>query len=421
LNSFDKFLFFLIPAPIYWNFDLVNFGLLLQDPYDSFESLGVGRMPLPLGFTALCILLIRDIFRVPQRKIFLIRFRADLFILMAMIISLILTALNGGSLIKYIQLNIFIGLSLVLFRLRDYGAAIEIQKIVIFSIIFFIILHLGTYFVRSDLEMPYRYGALLNFSLYSSLVSWPSILTLYLTLMIFEIKINSRMSSIIYSLGAALILFELALADRRESILTLIFISTLALFWVSARSLLSPRISTSQVYLLVFSTTVIAAFMVGLIGARLNLGGYGNGLIDLERIEIWRSAFEPLSGFSIIFGTLNPTNMFHNYFISFIYSFGLFGLLLVIYAFFKLTWFYFASFVKSFVGASSWSLRSISQAVILFILILSNSVNTSITQPYFIVNFFIVLLIINSNLKVFPIKEDGDKKVKKIYLGKTRS
>jgi len=389
--------FSIFPIPIY--VDLAKGRIIALSAHDSLLPLPPGSFPLPFAFFALVFVLIPALFIARrQRSIIKIEFSKSYVLALASIIPLILvTIYMSGALVKLVQLYFPLLIILFIPKIKDMHSAEKIRYWVLSVLTLIISIHLLS-IMNSDPNDPYRYASFIDMSIYSSMVSWPAVLCLYFFFVVFwpRHRGGSVLDVLFRVLLSLLIFVDILLSYRRESLLIFLVIFSLILVGVFCRSLLQRKMAVVNIDMwFIVSILILAALMIMSIVMGLPIAGRLENLFtDSDRMSMWRNSIN-LSLNPIFFGTLNPVNNLHSLVVSLFVSFGLFGLLPYILVVKRVLnkWFPIVS-LSGFLRRSSSEILLLNlQMSMLVIFILSNIINVSGTQPFFMCNFFLIMIL----------------------------
>ncbi len=404
------------PLPLYFNIG-DGFTVIDLSPVESFTSIGDGGIPVPLGLVSFSILLMMYITSYHYYKKYIsfefVSLRAIYLVGTILFILLLVNLYNHGSFLKLVQLYFFVPFAIVGLRVVDKDFRDDLRVFLLVPLSIVVIAHLISYYFNSEIEFPYRYAAFLNSSIYSSLVSWPTVLSMYMGLIIFwnHGKYSRSLALILVNTFIlSILLLDISLSQRRESALLIsifFIIFSLKLITIVPIIILKLRIKRSYLIILFSASILVLYIYYGVFGERL-FGVDSEGIIDVERASIWSDVILLIDPVFLLFGQMYANNNMHNYFISVFVSFGILGLMLIIIPLFSSARFYFPALLSRKFRYSSLDFYSGLYLLLLFII--SNFVNASATQPYVLLNFVIVLLLINANFN--PVKVCNESVIK---------
>lgn len=401
------FLVSTIPVPLYFNFEK-GIEIINIAPSDSFNSIGDGRVPVPLGMVSCLALIVLYIIKFKFfRSLISTEVIGGILIKFAtkfIIFSFVLNLIGGGSLIKFFQLFLifivfYLGVKVVNNEFRDV-----LRKILLISVSACVLFHLITYFYISDLDFPYRYAAIGSGSIYSSLVSWPTVLSLYLGLIVFwryNIKSIFNPYVLVHIVIFSLLLLDISLSQRRESsLLLLVFFVFFLIYFLMKLPIIFLKMKIKKILIVMFflSSIFIIYVYLEIFGQRL-FGLNAEGLNDYERIDMWNDVFSRIDLNFLLFGSMSAINNMHNYIISIFFSFGIIGILAFLFGGLSSFKYYFPIFFQT--SKRYFLFNNISALYFLLIFVLSNTVNSSATQPYFLLNFTLIIVIINARWREY--------------------
>ena len=398
----EKFLFFIccvlcttIPLPLF--FDGLGLNLVLQET--SFPV--ISSFPVPIGLAASGV-----IFLIFYLNTFILKDEYKLLlsskksrITLAFIILFLSTwayFISNNNLLRVVQLILpFLALYIVAFPLQHKKI-----KILIFYYIASCILLLSLHILYLSLEFgkfstitEYEFALFMGYGIYQAFVSYPGVLSLLFSLVTFLIFVEHETHKKLILLYAwSLILITLGLAARRISIFE---ISVTLLFLIAYLSLhiLNKNGKIAKKYLTSILLMSIASLAISFIFFKLPLfsrakASAESGTFDSGRFHIYSKAMDLLSSdtYFLLFGYGGKSG-FHNYFLDLIYSMGILPFIITIMLSFLLL---------PNKLAPLKSLREIStflMAAVLSCFMLQSMLNASVTQPFYLCNFIMVLLI----------------------------
>lgn len=398
---YNLFLFLIssfIAIPVF--LDVAKFSIIYTDEY-YFKDVGI---PVPIGFFAFSIIFLVcriDSFLRPHLYCSVFSIRDYLIVFFGIILFFMYTTfVSELEFVRTLQLVFpLLFIFFVIFPL-DLSARKSIIFGYFFGFALFSFLHLiyllffccqGLGFNGiTDIDFSFFFGSLI----YQSLVTYNAVLSMFFFLSLFFLY---RASSLVYRLLFFLYLFVpfslLLLASRRISIFEIgtgLFFYFLAHYWVvwflfkiNRRSLLMLP------FFIVFLIVMLWMFFDSPLYLRSTVS-LEHSRFDSGRLEIYADAFKVLfsdmAGFLFGYGGSGAVG-FHNYILDTIYRVGVFGVVAIFIMFF-FAFMRIWSFVSGF-------LSGIKIPILILFTILGYQVllNSAITQPYFFVNFLMMILV----------------------------
>lgn len=397
---FEKTLFYiccffsiLIPLPLF--LDGLTGGFLLQEI--SFPV--VSKFPIPLGlfsfgFIFLLFYLNSFFFRneyrllIYNKKNRLVLFFIALFILFWAIV------VSKNEILRVVQLVLPIFFLLLV--------AFPVNKNKIRTLLYF---YLGSFFIFNLTHIfyitlnndffkisEYEYSLYWGYGIYQAFVSYPGVLGLFFALVsfLFFIEKNIILKFILLTF-LFLIFLSLGYSARRISLFEM-SLSLISLFlFISVSFFVNKGILNRNywfsfliMFLLFFSSSFFY-FKMPIFARAVSSAKADN--FDSGRLDIYSNAIDFLSSnyYFLIFGYGGKSG-FHNYFLDIIYSIGLFPFLISIFSFIFL---FKIKFLPSAKQISFYLLFTI-----LGCFLLQSMLNASITQPFYLCNFMMILLVV---------------------------
>jgi len=383
------FLPVLIPLPLFY--DLFYNHFLFSDEAFGHESV----VPIPIGFFSFIfffiVLYVLDFF---QKISFTKFFSRNESLVLSFLLALLF--LHGYFISELRFTRVFQLLSPLVFfmlvsmpnsnKLRTYFFNSGVVSFMVFISMHFISLFIYSenFFEINSFEFPMFFGT----SIYQSLVSYPGVMSLYLTLVIYIISTKSN--RIHYKMIVLVVIF-LLLSTERKAVLFEVFL-ILSCAFVIQPLLINPRLTLQvwlkKIFISITGLTIFFVFIFQTPSLERMTNSLGNDSFTGGRLEIYTKAIDLISKDTIgfVFGFGGGDFSFHNFFLDLIIRIGVFAaliyLLMLSFVFFKV--------IK----------RSKCKASTLFVfclmgqLLIQLMVNSPLTQPYYIANFCFILLYI---------------------------
>ena len=261
--------------------------------------------------------------------------------------------------------------------------------------IFFLVFSNADVFSVDHIDFSFVYGYLI----YQSLVTYPAVLSLYFFCAL-GMFLSSRYSAVaklvlIFYMGG--VFFLLLIASRRVSILEIVGGLLIILSVTVLMSLLRNKVRISAIFMFMFLVCILPLVFYYIQGSPLYeraTSSYSSGTFDSGRLAIYEAALDYFMGHptTLFFGAGGEGAVgYHNFFLDTVYRIGLLGLLLyfcmLVYLVKKYIAFSRLSVIES-------SVKSAMLAVLVYLLLVQTFVNTSITQPYYALNYLAALLLV---------------------------
>jgi len=403
-------LFFFIPIPLFIDFG--RFELFFYSVREYNRLTDNPAIPLPIGALALSLVLVVGYFLSSVRPSYfkallpislLIRFY--LFVILPLVLHAgFVAGLSGPRIVQLIMPLAFLSLFSFPVRMKDRK---KVLKSVMCGAIVFFSLHFISVFVTS--ENPWsvnefvEFSAIFDFLIYQSLVSYPGVLSLYLFLSLMLIYANKKID---VGLGfflkkyllvfSVMLLYLLAASGRRAFLVefssSLVIIALFSfLFFVSNKSV-SKKFLFS--YFSFYAVALIFCYVYFNTDLSLRVvTSIENNTFDSGRVNILGRAFAFFyENIGVLFFGAGGSGRvgFHNYVLDQVYRIGLIAFL---FSYFFVA-FLVVRFVKQFDYGTDYRFSRIAlTGVLMSFLFLQSMINASISQPYYFVNFFVVILV----------------------------
>lgn len=384
----------LVPLPIF--FDLLDLKLVYSESPFGHQT----KLPLPIGLFAFCFIMLLFYFLSkikPNNYINVISGKARYVI----IISIAFLFFNGIfiaglSPVRLVQLL----LPLLFFLLLSIPEDDETKRIIFFGGIIafsiYISLHLTSLTLYSEnlfrvtsLEFPMFFGV----SIYQSLVSYPAVLSIFFTLLIYCYfgDVTKGLTKVLIGFSILIVSILMLLSARKSVFIELVWIS-FVLICVFPWFLKNKK--TLQRWVLniiaIFSLIAIVGFFVKMTPSFDRIyNSLGNSTFTGGRDEIFSKAIEMLSNdlLGFLFGFGGGDYSFHNFFLDLVFRLGLISTMVYFVALSSAGYSFFKRFLLLGI-----SIRTFSFFCIIGQLFIQLLVNSPLTQPYYVINFCFVLL-----------------------------
>lgn len=417
LLPIESFIFFIccllcffIPIPLF--IDGIDGGLVLQNT--SFPV--INSFPIPVGLIAFSLLFLlfymNSLIFNDKYKLLIAnkKNRLVLFLITLLFFTWSFFIANN-SFLRVVQLVLpFILLLLVAFPTSKKRNRLLAYSYLI-SLYIFISTHLISIYIDNGSFLgitEYEYSMYFSYGIYQAFVSFPGVLALAFALVIFLIFIEHGFLIRVFLFSMFfLILLSLGMAGRRISLFeTSLTISILVLYLLLRIISRKGKILTNHFQSFLLLSILFSIFIPYFIKTAIFIRASASadaGTFDSGRIDIYNRAIDLLASdyYYLIFGYGGQSG-FHNYFLDIVYSMGLFPFITAI--------MFFILYFKTGVFSLS-KMKKLSFYLILSLLGclgLQSMLNASITQPLYLTNFIIILLIAvfytdfneNSNIEI---------------------
>ncbi|NYT60517.1 hypothetical protein H0A65_16475 [Alcaligenaceae bacterium] len=388
-----------VPLPIF--LDLRSLTILLERNFIIED----GKIPFPLGgvtfAAAMAASYLFSILYKTEYKTLLTPRAMGYFVFFSIIPFVIYTNLVSGlSMVRVAQLI----LPILAFSIISIPQKENTQKL--FALSFFLgggvfyVVHFSSLLLVSQDIFSINYidfSFVYDYLIYQSLVTYPGVLSIYFfcglaLLLSFRYGLMPKLT-LLFILIIVLVL--LLMASRRASLIEVGGGFFILIFGSLVFSVLRNKVRILSII------TIIAALFISpfLYGVIINsplyeraINSYSAGTFDSGRLDIYDAAltyfFANIKVLMIGAGGDSAVG-FHNFFLDTIYRIGLIGLLLYAIMFFYL----FRKFRKFIqIDSAQKYTKKILLMVIAYLLLIQTFVNTSITQPYYALNFLMALI-----------------------------
>lgn len=387
------FLSILVPIPLF--IDGISGGLVLQKL--SFPI--INQFPIPLGLFA--FVLIFSIFYInailfKNNYIFLIKNKVNrrllLFISLFILFWAIFIAKNDIFRVIQLILPLFL-LLLVAFPIDKK----RIKKFIYFYLISFFIFnasHLFYIYLNNNIfsVTEFDYALYWEYGIYQAFVSYPGVLGLFFALVSFLFFLEKKWSLKLFLLMFwFFLIISLGLAARRISLFEMMLTIFMLLMFVLLNVFVSNGLVKKNYFssFIIYFTSFLLIFLFYFempIFSRAVDSARTNSF-DSGRFEIYQKALDFLSSdyYFLIFGYGGKSG-FHNYFLDIIFSIGVFPFLIAIFL-----------FLFFFKRSINFSIMDISLYLFLSVIgcfLLQSMLNASITQPLYLCNFIMIILVV---------------------------
>jgi len=248
-------------------------------------------------------------------------------------------------------------------------------------------------FLLDRFEYIYNWG---GYRIYSGLVSYPGVIGLYTILSLFLYYREKSFFWVIVSYIAYFsFIFNLLLAARRVSILEQFSVFLILLFFSSFYMVLNKKIYLpymKRTIFIVLGFLFLFPFYLNSPMLSRNKDLSEEGDIDSGRSEIFGEAIASFSNnpFDFLVG-MDGKSGYHNYILDLVFNIGLIPLLLFILGLVLVLFSRKSENHKE--GGKLW-IDQIMVYSILVVCFIQAMINSAITQPYYILNFFILMIVI---------------------------
>lgn len=366
-----------------------------------------GKVPFPLGGAALSIaFLVSYVFSILYKNEFeavLTPKEMVLFYCLLVPLFLIHTVfISDLSLTRVAQLLLpVIALSVLTVPRRKDTQKLFSTAIFLGGGLFFF-LHLTSLMVSSEriFELNHiEFSFVYEYLIYQSLVTYPGVLSLYFFCALGGILssrcgFSAKLLLVVYAL---VILALLLVASRRASMLEVGGGLIIMFFGPALIAFLRGRVKISSVFVMIFAICMLPLLYYAVVTSPLYqraAASYGAGSFDSGRLDIYDAAFDHfIANPGILFFGAGGDGAvgFHNFFLDTVFRIGIAGIFLYFYMIYFLT----KKFLRLCKGRSlQHYTKNIVLTVLVYLLLIQTFVNTSITQPYYAMNFLSALLLV---------------------------
>lgn len=399
---FADFLFYVslvvivfIPLPVF--IDLNSFSIVLEQ-----QPFPVISRPVPIGLFGFSVFIAinfanslsfpEDYFRLPKRwMLFLICSSAFIFLWLILIAQ--------ASFFRSIQIALPLGLILFF----SFPLSPEKQKKIVFlacsSCCLFIALHNMSVVLSSeglaDIN-EYDSAIFFSFGIYQAFVSYSAVVGMYAFMffyfLLYDRSLRRKITNMVAFLSA---IFLLALLARRASVIEFFIYIVGGVFFVFT-TIFKKKVDRNDLINIFFVAFLVLAVCLAVksfpVFDRFIKSGQ-SGSFDSGRIEIYLNAMQEMQGdiYLLLLGGGGKSG-YHNYILDLIYTTGLAPILII--SFLWLMFFCMKSNInfRRFTNVRGLDLYAFS--CFFGIVLVQMMVNSSITQPYYLVNMLLVFQIL---------------------------
>lgn len=399
----------LVPIPLFFD---VNDGRFVLEK-TSFPS---AVSPVPVGLLGMAVALFLYFigsFMYPMRYKRLVGWTVSL-VGVNVLAFLMLWALiiSGAGILRVIQVYMPLMLLLFVSYPIDPSERKLVCRTVMTSFALVSVLHFISIVTTSDnwiAATSYEFATFFGYGIYQSLVTYTAVISLYLIpvmgfILIDKMRLTSRL--VLISL-AVLMLLMLALGARRASLVEFSLILFLLAMFGTTYFMTKAKLTLGALVLLVSIIPVFFFFeaIASLPIIDRGVGSFTSGTFDSGRLAIYERAIRELSSdYTLLLAGRGESSGYHNFGLDLIYTLGVIPLGLFLFITFfivKKAW----EKLRREEGPQSWLGAFLTTSTICLLLVQS-MVNASVTQPYYLLNFLMVSLVVrfiprNSKLDSF--------------------
>ncbi|RSC81569.1 oligosaccharide repeat unit polymerase [Acinetobacter haemolyticus] len=388
----------LIPIPLF--IDLSTFHLVISDEY--FPKVNI---PMPLSV----FLLVSSVFLFHFLSFFyreefcflLSRKLRYIFLCFFVIVFSWIYFISKVDILKIIQVLMpIIG---GIFFIYPKNILI-LRKIVLTSFFFgFVFYNLHFFYILTNNHNlrsvdSYDFVKFFDFGIYQALVSYPGVVFLHFVVFFYLLLKNStKFNSILFFYGGIILLTLLGLAARRASLIELLIFLVFSCIVCLLYAFKFNKIKLNiLVFIIVFVPCILIYFMFFLhlpIFLRTQQS-YESGSFGTSRIEIYKAAIETFSNniYQFLIGSPGKSG-FHNYFLDVLFNLGLLPIIILMLMLFV---YFLSNFKRVYANIKSFDFYKLEVIIILGLtsgLVVQSMVNASITQPFYLLNVLLVIML----------------------------
>lgn len=387
------FLSMLVPIPLF--FDGLTGGLVLQKT--SFPV--INQFPIPVGLLAFVLIFLifylnALLFKNDYKFLIEDKRNRKLLFFISFFILFWAVFMANNEFFRVVQLVLppFL-LLLVAFPVHKR----RVGKIVYFYLISFFVFnatHLTYINLNSEIfnVTEFDYALYWGYGIYQAFVSYPGVLGLFFALVsfLFFIEKNLLLKFLLLLFWFVLIV-SLGLAARRISLFEMMITVFMILIFIALNIILRKGVIRKNyflsffVYLASFLFVFLFYFKMPIFSRAVDSAKTNS--FDSGRFDIYHKAIDFLSSdyYFLIFGYGGKSG-FHNYFLDIIFSVGLFPFLISI--------FILVFFFKRRAGFSITNINFYLFLAVIGCFLLQSMLNASITQPLYLCNFIMIILVV---------------------------
>ena len=376
--------------PIFYDLYFMEF-VFSEEPFGH-ETM----IPIPVGFMA--FLIVFPIFYINSliQKDNFTRFfsNQESFVIQFTIFALFFHGyfFSGLSIVRIIQILIPFVFFLLMsmpnsrnYRLKFFNSALYV--FIVFTFLHFVSLTIynNSLFKIGSLEFPMFFGT----SIYQSLVSYPAVLSLYLTLMVYIIFNQSN--NVVYKLSIAIITFLLLTTARKAALFEMFFL-------LAFNILIVPLIVSYKMVFekwlkvlgfILFSLACFTFLLFETPALKRLFNSLENNTFTGGRDDIFSKALNLISNdfLGFLFGFGDGEFSFHNFIIDLVFRLGIIATIIYLIVLFFI-------FIKiiSITKKTGDEMRIWFVICVMVQFLIQLMVNSPLTQPYYLANFCFILL-----------------------------
>lgn len=383
----------LVPIPLF--IDGLTGGLVLQKV--SFPV--IDQFPIPVGLLAFVLIFtifyINAILFKSEYKFLIVNERnRKLLFFISFFILFWAVFMANNEIFRVVQLVLppFL-LLLVAFPIHKNRVG-KIVYFYLFSFFVFNITHLFYIYLNNEIfnVTEFDYALYWGYGLYQAFVSYPGVLGLFFALVSFLFFIEKNLLlKIILLLFWFVLIISLGLAARRISLFEMAVTFSMILLFIVVNIILNKGVVKKN-YLLSFVFYFTSIFLVFSFYFKMPIFSRAvdsakTNSFDSGRFDIYHKAIDFLSSdyYFLIFGYGGKSG-FHNYFLDIVFSVGLFPFLISI--------FILIFFFKKGKGFPIVNIKFYLFLAVIGCFLLQSMLNASITQPLYLCNFIMIILVV---------------------------
>lgn len=406
-----KLMFVFIPIPLFFDFGNFRFFILSVDDFNYISN--NPKIPMPIGAIALffammigyiCSVVYSNFFRsvFTPTKMLLFYFMV---VTPLSIYGFFIAGLSFPRLVQLLLPIVFVSFFSfpAMFKDRlDIFLGVFISGFVFFSLHF-----LSIFFNSNDLlsiNQLYEFSGFFNIVIYQSLVTYPAVLSVYFILtiaLIYVARKNTELGfekySFLYYCFLFILLYLLAASGRRAFLVEYLswFLIVLVFSLVNVTFVRVVKKKTILfLFLFLFLLVSFFALYVNTPLFQRVLLSINNNTFDSGRVNILSNAFDFFyNNITVLLfgGGARDVPGFHNFFLDQVYRIGLFGLLSV----YITMGFLIRKFVNvNDIGTNYKYIRRVFLSMLFGSFFLQSMINASVSQPYYLINFLVVSVVI---------------------------
>lgn len=392
--------FMLVPLPIFFDFKTFSFAFI-QEPFFSLS------IPVPIGLIsfsfAMLMFFLNHLISPQYYKLVISRKKVRGVVLLIFVILFAwLLFIAQSDIFRIIQMTLPLVFLLLLVCPESFEKQKRLAVATLTSVAVFIVLHSISLLLNDEkITTLNEYDTSLFFSygIYQAFVSYSGVLGLYSFMFLVAALQERKIIKKTFIFAAYFIsLFLMCMLARRANLIEFIFYISIGfvfgILYIFKEKLTVTKNYLLNVVLLLFTALLLPIFSNLPLVTRA-LSSAQTDTFDSGRIDIYKRALQEMlqNPYETLVGYGGKSG-FHNYLLDLIYTVGLMPMLITMFvlfvAFFKLRLKKIYEFV---------SMKNYVAIILFFLILLQIMINSSLTQPYYLINLILIFFFIARQLQ----------------------